>query len=79
MMSTNENNTGADKKATDKIHATDLGETKDFNNLSFNKEKDSYELDVKGPDKDYDHPLPMRLRLQTAVMIILIMTRPILI
>lgn len=58
MMSTNENNTGADKEATDKIQATDLGETKDFNNLSFNKEKDSYELDVKGPDKDYDHPLP---------------------
>lgn len=57
-MSTNENNTGEDKRATDKIHATDLGETKDFSNLSFNKEKDSYELDVKGTDKDYDHPLP---------------------
>ena len=57
-MSTNENNTGEDRKANDKIHATDLGETKDFNNLSFNKEKDSFELDVKGPDKDYDHPLP---------------------
>lgn len=57
-MNTNENNTGEDKRATDKLHHSDLGETKDFNNLSFNKEKDSYELDVKGPDKDYDHPLP---------------------
>lgn len=45
-------------KAGDKLHSSDLGETKDFNDLSFNKDKDSYELDVKGPDKDYDHPLP---------------------
>ncbi|WP_158796955.1 hypothetical protein [Pedobacter sp. L105] len=57
-MSTNENNTGEDKRATDKIHGTNLGETKDFNDLTFNKDKDSYELDVKGKDKDYDHPLP---------------------
>lgn len=57
-MNTNENNTGGDKRATDKLHNSDLGETKDFNNLAYNKEKDSYELDVKGPDKDYDHPLP---------------------
>jgi hypothetical protein len=57
-MSANENNTGNDKRATDKIHATDLGETKDFENLSFDKDKNSFELDVKGPDKDYDHPLP---------------------
>lgn len=57
-MSTNENNTGNDKRATDKIHNTDLGETKDFNELSFDKDKNSFELDVKGKDKDYDHPLP---------------------
>ena len=57
-MSTNENNTGEDKRAKDKIHGTDLGETKDFKDLAFNKEKDSYELDVKGKNKDYDHPLP---------------------
>lgn len=57
-MSTNENNKGTDSKATDKLHSSDLGETKDFNQLSFDKEKNSYELDVKGPDKDYDHPLP---------------------
>jgi len=57
-MSTNDNNQGEDLRAGDKLHSSDLGETKDFNNLSFNKEKDSFELDVKGPDKDYDHPLP---------------------
>jgi len=42
----------------DKIHSSDLGETQDFNELSFDKEKNSFEFDVKGPDKDYDHPLP---------------------
>ena len=42
----------------DKIHSSDLGETQDFNELTFDKEKNSFELDVKGPDKDYDHPLP---------------------
>ena len=26
--------------------------------LSFNKNKQSYEFDVKGEDKDYDHPMP---------------------
>jgi len=57
-MSTNENNGAENLKAGDKIHGTDLGETKDFNDLSYNKEKGSYELDVKGKDKDYDHPLP---------------------
>ncbi|CAM4157388.1 hypothetical protein SAMN06265348_105164 [Pedobacter westerhofensis] len=57
-MSTNENNNGENLKAGDKLHSSDLGETKDFNDLSYNKEKGSYELDVKGKDKDYDHPLP---------------------
>jgi hypothetical protein len=57
-MSTNESNTDNNSGSGDKLHSSDLGETKDFNNLSFNKEKDSYELDVKGTDKDYDHPLP---------------------
>ena len=46
------------KPSNDKLHPSDLGETKDFNDLSFNKEKQSYELDVKGDDKDYDHPMP---------------------
>ena len=36
----------------------DLGETKDFNNLSYDKDKNSFEFDVKGDEKDYDHPLP---------------------
>jgi hypothetical protein len=40
------------------LHPTDLGETKDFDNLTFNKEKNSYEYDVKGEDTTYDHPLP---------------------
>jgi hypothetical protein len=46
------------KPANDKLHPSDLGETKDFNDLSFDEEKQSYELDVKGDDKDYDHPMP---------------------
>lgn len=57
-MSLNETNKGNESRATDKLHTSDLGETKDFNQLSFDEEKNSYELDVKGPDKDYDHPLP---------------------
>ncbi|MFI5450696.1 hypothetical protein ACHMWN_00935 [Pedobacter sp. UC225_61] len=55
-MSENSNNNP--QKATDKLHPSDLGETKDFNDLSFDEEKQSYELDVKGEDKDYDHPMP---------------------
>lgn len=51
-------NTENNKPAMDKLHHSDLGETKDFNQLTFDKEKNSYELDVKGPEKDYDHPLP---------------------
>lgn len=46
------------KTANDKLHASDLGETKDFNELSFDKDKNSFEFDVKGAEKDYDHPLP---------------------
>ncbi|MES2454761.1 MAG: hypothetical protein V4594_04440 [Bacteroidota bacterium] len=54
-MNSSENNS---QKAQDKIHDSDLGETQDFNELSFDADKNSYELDVKGLDKDYDHPLP---------------------
>ncbi len=54
-MSTDSNNNP--KAATDKLHPSDLGETKDFNDLSFNKDKNSYELDVKGEETDYDHPM----------------------
>lgn len=42
----------------DKLHPTDLGETKDFQNLSYDKDKNSFEFDVKGEEKEYDHPLP---------------------
>ncbi|MES2418383.1 MAG: hypothetical protein V4541_09355 [Bacteroidota bacterium] len=46
------------KKAGDKLHASDLGETKDVNELAFDKDKNSYEFDVKSNVKEYDHPLP---------------------
>ena len=46
------------KPANDKLHPSDLGETKDFNDLSFDKDKQSYEFDVKWEDKNYDHPMP---------------------
>jgi len=46
------------KPANDKLHNSDLGETKDFNELSYDKDKNSFEFDVKGEEKDYDHPLP---------------------
>ena len=44
--------------AKDKLHVSDLGETKDFNELRYDKDKNSFEFDVKGEEKDYDHPLP---------------------
>ena len=46
------------KPSNDKLHPSDLGETQDFNELSFNEEKNTFEVDVKGEDKDYDHPFP---------------------
>lgn len=57
-MATDQNNSNEFKKANDKLHPTDLGETRDFDNLSYDKAKNSFELDVKGEEKDYDHPLP---------------------
>ncbi|RYE58565.1 MAG: hypothetical protein EOP48_03260 [Sphingobacteriales bacterium] len=53
-MSTESNN----NPSNDKLHPSDLGETKDFNDLSFDENKQSYEWDVKGEEKDYDHPMP---------------------
>lgn len=35
-----------------------LGETIDKEQLSYNADKDSFELDVKSDDPDYDHPDP---------------------
>lgn len=46
------------KPAQDKLHSSNLGETKDFNELAFDKDKNSFEFDVKGEEKDYDHPMP---------------------
>jgi hypothetical protein len=57
-MSAISNNTPDDKGSADKLHDSDLGETKDFTNLSFDEKTNSFELDVKGDDEDYDHPLP---------------------
>jgi len=57
-MSTNHDKPAVNKVATDKLHNSDLGETKDFNNLSFDKDKNTFEVDVKGADKAYDHPFP---------------------
>jgi len=58
MITGDNDQQGGAKRAMDKLHPTDLGETKDFDNLSFDKERNSFEFDVKGKDADYDHPLP---------------------
>ncbi|MHA4894513.1 hypothetical protein ACXZ1K_07150 [Pedobacter sp. PWIIR3] len=57
-MSANENTVSGGQGSSDRLHNSDLGETKDFDNLSFDKDKNTFEVDVKGPDKDYDHPFP---------------------
>jgi hypothetical protein len=57
-MAAQDNNSEPVKGATDKLHPTDLGETKDFNNLAYDKDKNSFEFDVKDKETDYDHPLP---------------------
>ncbi|MEJ7560167.1 MAG: hypothetical protein WKF66_17795 [Pedobacter sp.] len=57
-MEINEDNNRDITGSSDKLHNSDLGETKDFNNLTFNEEKNTFEVDVKGEDKEYDHPFP---------------------
>jgi hypothetical protein len=49
----NNENTDRDRTLKD-----DLGETIDKEQLSFNADANSYELDVKSDDPDYDHPDP---------------------
>lgn len=44
------------QKANDKLHAS-LEQTKDVNELTYDKTKESYELDVKGDERRYDHPM----------------------
>ncbi|MEQ7801823.1 hypothetical protein ABDJ41_18655 [Pedobacter sp. ASV1-7] len=57
-METSGKNKSAAEAAKDKLHNPDLGETKDFDDLSFNEERNTYEVDVKAEDTAYDHPLP---------------------
>lgn len=57
-MNTDDKNRPARKGSNDKIHDSDLGETQHIKNLSFDKEKNSFEIDVRSDDKEYDHPLP---------------------
>ncbi|UKT64514.1 hypothetical protein [Pedobacter mucosus] len=45
------------KPAQDKLHSTTEGSEINSENLSFDENKQSYELDVKGTDEDYDHPM----------------------
>ena len=52
-MENNEN-----KGSQDKIHSTTENAEINKENLAYDKVKGSYELDVKGTDKDYDHPMP---------------------
>lgn len=54
----NTESTEHNNQANDKLHPSDLGATQDFNELSFDKERNTFEVDVKGEDKDYDHPFP---------------------
>lgn len=53
-----DNNHRGTTGAGDKVHSMNLGETQDFDNLSYDKDKNSFEFDVRGEDAIYDHPLP---------------------
>ena len=57
-MNTEDKNRSDKKGSNDKIHGSDLGETQNTRNLAFDKDKNSFEIDVRSEDKDYDHPLP---------------------
>lgn len=54
----NPENLDTSNRANDKLHNSDLGEVKDFDNLAYNKDSNTFEYDVKGEESDYDHPLP---------------------
>jgi len=45
------------KPSHDKLHSTTEDGGINRENLSYNENKQSYELDVKGTDEDYDHPM----------------------
>lgn len=45
------------KSNRDKLYSTTESNEINKENLSYNENKQSYELDVKGTDEDYDHPM----------------------
>lgn len=45
------------KQANDKLTTTTESSETSKENLAFDEHKKSYELDVKGENKDYDHPM----------------------
>lgn len=49
---------GDENADRDKTIKDELGAETDSDNLSFDKEKNSYEMDVKGDDPDYEHSDP---------------------
>lgn len=53
-----DNELHADNTDRDGALKEELGATRDLNDLSFNEQDGSYELDVKSSDPDYDHPDP---------------------
>ncbi len=57
-MNTPNQNNEEQKGSNDKLHGDNLGETQNLRDLAFDKDKNSFEIDVKSEDKDYDHPLP---------------------
>lgn len=57
-METGGKNNSGSGAAKDKLHNPELDETKDFANLSFDEQRNTFEMDVKDEDTDYDHPLP---------------------
>ena len=55
----------------------DLGAVVNNDDLSYNEEDDSFELDVESTDEDYDHPDPYKTSVKKAATLILILTKPI--
>lgn len=49
---------GDENADRDRVIKDDLGAETDFDNLAFDEEKNSYEMDVEGDDPDYIHPDP---------------------
>ena len=45
-------------KEKDELKSQEADEVKDFDNLSFDPKRNTYEIDVKDEDATYDHPLP---------------------